>query len=379
MNSREVEKKLNLYPLNLKFYGKIILPNSEDVADETREFTQEDLDMLKKTIILRKLDVSIIDIKRLYKRARTLNEIVQRQLKTIEENMNELNGSKKLCKKIISENLTMESLDADKILDMIEKDEKKGKKYFDIEEDYIYEQSKVFDSMAKYKKYEKKLRKLQMLVLGGLLSFILIMFGTFCFFDMIIYGRLDMFENVSLTIIFAMVDWLIMQAYRTETKRDTPTVLAYVVNFILVIAAIGGYNYTKIISNENAPIDSNVLKMSVKKEIMDLTKEKYKDKDKKLVYAQGHKIVASEIKDEKIYAYVLVKFGTFEKVGKKQCKSVDITTEPITFVFYNVKNSWGIYDFDELKENELPEEHDIYQNVDYNHRYITQQINEYCK
>ena len=36
-----------------------------------------------------------------------------------------------------------------------EKDEKKGKKYCDIEEDYIYEQSKVFDSMAKYKKYEK--------------------------------------------------------------------------------------------------------------------------------------------------------------------------------------------------------------------------------
>ena len=96
MNSREVEKKLNLYPMNLKFYGKIILPNSDDVADETREFTQEDLDMLKKTIILRKLDVSIIDIKRLYKGARTLNEIVQRQLKTIEENMNELNGSKKL-------------------------------------------------------------------------------------------------------------------------------------------------------------------------------------------------------------------------------------------------------------------------------------------
>lgn len=320
MNSREVEKKLNLYPMNLKFYGKIILPNSEDVADETREFTQEDLDMLKKTIILRKLDVSIIDIKRLYKGARTLNEIVQRQLKTIEENMNELNGSKKLCKKIISENLTMESLDADKILDMIEKDEKKGKKYFDIEEDYIYEQSKVFDSMAKYKKYEKRLRKLQMLVLGGLLSFILIMFGTFCFFDMIIYGRLDMLENVSLTIIFAMVDWLVMQAYRTETKRDVPTVLAYVVNFILVIAAIGGYNYTKIISNENAPIDSNVLKISVKKEIMDLTKEKYKDKDKKLVYAQGHKIVASEIKDEKIYAYVLVKFGTFEKVGKNNVR-----------------------------------------------------------
>ena len=379
MNSREVEKKLNLYPMNLKFYGKIILPNSDDVADETREFTQEDLDMLKKTIILRKLDVSIIDIKRLYKGARTLNEIVQRQLKTIEENMIELNGSKKLCKKIISENLTMESLDADKILDMIEKDEKKGKKYFDIEEDYIYEQSKVFDSMAKYKKYEKRLRKLQMLVLGGFLSFILIIFGTFCFFDMIIYDRLDMLENVSLTIIFAMVDWLVMQAYITETKRDVPTVLAYVVNFILVIAAIGGYNYTKIISNENAPIDSNVLKISVKKEIMDLTKEKYKDKDRKLVYAQGHKIVASEIKDEKIYAYVLVKFGTFEKVGKKQCKSMDITTEPITFVFYNVKNSWGFYDFDELKENELPEEHNIYQNVNYNHRYITEQINEYCK
>lgn len=379
MKSREVEKKLNLYHMNLKFYGKIILPNSDDVADETRDFTEEDLDMLKKTIILRKLDVSIIDVKRLYKGARTLKEIAQRQLKKIEENMKELNGSKKLCKKIISENLTMESLDADKILDMIEKDEKKGKKYFNIEEDYIYEQSKVFDSMAEYKKYEKKLRKLQILVLGGLLLFILIMFGTFCFFDMIIYGRLDMLENVSLTIMFAMVDWIFMQAYRTETKRDTPTVLAYVVNFILVIAAIGGYNYTKIISNENAPIDSNVLKISVKKEIMNLTKEKYKDKDKKLVYAQGHKIVASEIKDEKIYAYVLVKFGTFEKVGKKQCKSVDITTEPITFVFYNVKNSWGVYDFDELKENELPEEHNIYQNVNYNHRYITQQINEYCK
>lgn len=82
-------------------------------------------------------------------------------------------------------------------------------------------------------------------------------------------------------------------------------------------------------------INNNVLESSVSKAIIEILNEEiYKDVSEKegTIGAEGHKILKSEMKDGKIYAYVVAEYGVY-KLEDDQVFPVSASASPITLVF----------------------------------------------
>ena len=207
--------------------------------------------------------------------------------------------------------------------------------------------------------------------------YVLLLFGIFCLFDIVIYDKLDMIENVTMTFIFVVLDYLFVEAFINEKHIKLNTKF-YIINLIIVVLGICLYNFIKVVSNKNASLNEEVLEFSVSKTLVKISKEKYKDNNGDYVYAQGHKILDSEEKDGKIYTYIVTKYGKYTNNNEK-CEIVEATSEPITIIFDKVKNGTGAYNLEEYKENEIPDKYKDKLDVDYNDKFFKDQIDNYCK
>ena len=67
-------------------------------------------------------------------------------------------------------------------------------------------------------------------------------------------------------------------------------------------------------------------------------------------YAEGHKILGSEIKNNQIYAYVIAEYGIYE-LENNTCKTISAKSSPITIIF-NIKNESTYEFFQYIKPNE---------------------------
>ena len=122
--------------------------------------------------------------------------------------------------------------------------------------------------------------------------------------------------------------------------------------FILLIIILGvvgffiGKNTGEKTNNDNktnttnvavdtTKINENVLEMSVQKALIEVVNDKlYKDVSNKenTTAAEGHKILKSEMKDNKIYAYVVAEYGVYKLENGKPAV-VSASASPITLIF----------------------------------------------
>lgn len=111
----EVESKVGLSKKTIRYYeaSDLFTPKRSSVNDY-RNYTEEDVALLKKIKFLRELDVSIQEIKCLSRKEISLRDCMQDRIEKLSEYEKNYQKIKQMCKEIYQDNIDYDSLDIDK-------------------------------------------------------------------------------------------------------------------------------------------------------------------------------------------------------------------------------------------------------------------------
>ena len=138
MTIKEVEQLLEVPRATVRFYEKEGLINPQRGENGYREYSDEDVQNLKKIIILRKLGLTVADIEDVLDGARPMSEVVAGNISNLEKQIEELQGALKVCHKLQEEQEEIETFDVDKYWNVIEEEEQKGNRFLDIAKDVVH-------------------------------------------------------------------------------------------------------------------------------------------------------------------------------------------------------------------------------------------------
>lgn len=116
MTIKEMEQITGLPRSNIRFYEKekLISP-ARNTSNGYREYSEADIETIKKVAYLRTLGISIEDIRKLSNKEADLYDVIKAQNRTLEQQLSELENAKLICERMLSsdekieyENLNME-------------------------------------------------------------------------------------------------------------------------------------------------------------------------------------------------------------------------------------------------------------------------------
>lgn len=144
MRISEVAEKTGLSISNIRFYEKkgLIGPD-RDKDSKYRNYTEEDLDLIKQILLFRKMDFSIETISHILNNKLTIEAAIQNQITELEEKRDSIQSSIDLCKKIAGDG-QYSSLDTDYYLSYVKEEEKKGRVFGQLN-DLLDEVSDYYD------------------------------------------------------------------------------------------------------------------------------------------------------------------------------------------------------------------------------------------
>lgn len=114
MKIKEVEEKVGLPRANIRYYEREGVFTPERNEDNNyREYTQADVECLKKIKVLRMMDVSTVDIKAIALNEITLSEVMEKRLKEVCDEQKQLKEIEKTCERILKNGIDYNSLSED--------------------------------------------------------------------------------------------------------------------------------------------------------------------------------------------------------------------------------------------------------------------------
>lgn len=111
MKIKEVEQKLNITEKSIRYYEKEGLIHPKRADNNYREYSEEDVKMLQQIKILRILDFSVSDIKKLYHNQMRLEDAMREHIAQLERQKNEMAYLIQLCNEILEKNYSLTELD----------------------------------------------------------------------------------------------------------------------------------------------------------------------------------------------------------------------------------------------------------------------------
>ncbi len=137
MTIKEVEQCLNVPRATVRFYEKegLLSPTRGENGD--REYSKDDVVLLKKIIIFRKLGFAVSDIEDVLDGAKTMSEALDNNMENLTRQMQELQGAMTLCRKMQENGEQIETFDAEKYWNAVEEEERKGNRFLDIAKDVV--------------------------------------------------------------------------------------------------------------------------------------------------------------------------------------------------------------------------------------------------
>ncbi len=118
MTIKEAEQKTGLTRSNIRFYEKekLIEPIKKN-GNGYRDYSQEDIDRIKKIAYLRTLGISVDDILSIISQEISLYEVIKKQSVKLEAQIAELTDSKLMCEKMLkADTLDFENLNIEEYL-----------------------------------------------------------------------------------------------------------------------------------------------------------------------------------------------------------------------------------------------------------------------
>ncbi|MBQ8038872.1 MAG: MerR family transcriptional regulator, partial [Lachnospiraceae bacterium] len=137
MTIKEVEQRLEIPRATIRFYEKEGLLSPVRGENGYREYSEEDVVLLKKIIIFRKLGFAVADIEDVLDGAKPMSEALKSNIENLTRQMQELQGAMALCRKMQENGEQIETFDAEKYWNAVEEEEKKGNRFLDIAKDVV--------------------------------------------------------------------------------------------------------------------------------------------------------------------------------------------------------------------------------------------------
>jgi DNA-binding transcriptional MerR regulator len=126
MQVKEIEQLLNISKDNLRYYESegLIFPARK--ANGYRDYSGEDVERLKKVLVLRKLNVPVADIREILNGTKDLNDALDETRRRIDQEIASMNEAKTICEEIEKEHISINELDADRYLERIASEKPSG-------------------------------------------------------------------------------------------------------------------------------------------------------------------------------------------------------------------------------------------------------------
>lgn len=379
MTIKDVEKKLNISRANIRFYEKEgLLKPKRNNDNEYRDYSDDDINRLEKILLFRKCNVSIENIRLIFNGEKSIDDVFKEQVLVIENEVKQLEGAKVLCEKLAQEKSSVDKIDTDKYFNMMKNEEDKGNRFYNIAEDYVLATEKLYQSIIENKEFKGGDKMKKSVRIGVyVVSFILTVL-VFVLFDYIFNKSIDWEYAIIFTAIVTSADLIFVKRYienksgKKFTKRDNINHFIIVIS-IMIVLLFGYFIIQSVIFVNKEPKD-NILEMSVKRDLIDIARDKYVN-DGSYVYSESHKILDYEVKNDDIYVYVATKYGI---IDKDSCEVKSDTKDTLTMIYKKNKNSAGVYELKEYKENSIPSNLKDKANVNYDDNYFMSQLNSYC-
>lgn len=133
MKINEVERLVGVTKKNIRFYEeKGLLAPGRQIQNGYRDYSEADVDMLKRIKLLRKLAVPIDEIKKLQTRHMTLEDCLKRHEISLAREEKNLAQIRELCAELMETGAEFETLPAEELLVGMEEREKGGTRLMNV-------------------------------------------------------------------------------------------------------------------------------------------------------------------------------------------------------------------------------------------------------
>ena len=126
MTIKEVEKILEIPKATIRFYEKEELVKPQRGSNTYREYTEADVERLRKIIVLRKIGMPVGQIKNLFDDTVSLQNALSENIADLHRQMQELEGALKICEIMQKKEETMVTLDENYYWEVIHEEEQAG-------------------------------------------------------------------------------------------------------------------------------------------------------------------------------------------------------------------------------------------------------------
>ena len=150
MKIKEVENLLSVSRSNIRFYEKEGLLSPTRQENNYRDYSEQDVNTLKKILVLRKLGFTVEEISSMQKGTLSLTDAIYENISRLEKEMASLQGALEITKTLSAEKSTFETLDQERWWNKITQSEHNGEKFADICKDYLIFERNMLDNMWKY-------------------------------------------------------------------------------------------------------------------------------------------------------------------------------------------------------------------------------------
>lgn len=138
MRIGEVSSLTGLSASNIRFYEKKgLLAPVRDKESKYRDYSNEDIKRLKQIVLYRKMNLPVETIYLLFQGEVSLTGVLKRQQEELAGQIDMLQGSVDLCRKILEDSVQdgdLQNMDVDYYLNYVREEEDAGKKFAQIEE-----------------------------------------------------------------------------------------------------------------------------------------------------------------------------------------------------------------------------------------------------
>ena len=143
MKIKEVELLLDIPKATIRFYEKegLLTPSRND--NSYRDYSNEDIERLKKIIILRKIGISVEDIRHILDDTLSLQDALTHTITNLNNQIKEIEGAIKVCTLMQDKKEDMTSFDQEYYWNTIINEENNGNKFFELVNDVLDFEKKV--------------------------------------------------------------------------------------------------------------------------------------------------------------------------------------------------------------------------------------------
>ena len=149
MKMKDVEQLLEIPKATIRFYEKEGLIAPQRGSNTYREYTEQDIERLRKIVVLRKIGIPVSEIKKLFEENLSLQEALADNLTNLQNQLKEIEGAMKVCELMQKKEETMSSMNENYYWDVIHTEEATGHKFFDLLNDVVeFEKKVIFDEFG---------------------------------------------------------------------------------------------------------------------------------------------------------------------------------------------------------------------------------------